>query len=141
MTEKKKPIVSIITLIIMFFFTVFAFTVWRTYLEIPIALFWAICIAMLFLCEFLAGLVKKRFSKNVGAFIASALMASVFAAAFIQSAPRGSAGLFPGLDGIGQAIACIAFLPPMIASLLANIGNVIYKVTHDKAEKSGDGQP
>ena len=141
MKKSKAPAVSIITLIIMFSFTVFAFVVWHSYLEISIALVWAICIAALFLCEFLAGLIKKRFSKNVGAFIASAIMGAVFAAAYIQSAPRGSAGLFPSLDGIGQAIACIAFLPPMIVSLIVNIGNIIYKVTHDKVEKSGDGQP
>ena len=141
MKKSKAPAVSIITLIIMFFGTVFAFTVWRVYFEVSIALVWAICIAALFLCEFLVGLVKKRFSKNVGAFIASAIMGAVFATAYIQSAPRGSSGLFPGLDGLGQAIACIAFLPPMIVSLIVNIGNIIYKVTHDKAEKSGDGQP
>ena len=141
MKKSEAPAISVITLIIMFFGTVFAFTVWRVYFEVSIALVWAICIAVLFLCEFLAGLVKKRFSKNVGAFIASSIMGAVFAAAFIQSAPRGSSGLFPGLDGIGQAIACIAFLPPMIVSLLMNIGNVIYKVTCEKANRPNDPQP
>ena len=141
MKKSKAPAVSIITLIIMFFGTVFAFTVWRVYFEVSIALVWAICIAVLFLCECLVGLIKKRFSKNVGAFIASAIMGAVFAAAYIQSAPRGSAGLFPGLDGIGQAIACIAFLPPMIVSLIVNICNIIYKVTCEKADRPNDPQP
>ena len=106
-----------------------------------IGIVWAGCTAVLFLCEFLVGLVKKRFSKNVGAFIASAIMGAVFAAAYIQSAPRGSAGLFPGLDGIGQAIACIAFLPPMIVSLGVNIGNIIYKVMSGNADSPSDRQP
>ena len=141
MKKSIAPAVSIITLIIMFFGAVFAFTVWRVYFEVSIALVWAICIAALFLCEFLVGLVKKRFSKNVGAFIASAIMGAVFAAAFIQSAPRGSSGLFPSLDGIGQAIACIAFLPPMIVSLAVNIGNIIYKLTRRKADCPNDPQP
>ena len=141
MKKSKVPAVSIITLIIMFFGIVFAFTVWRVYFEVSIALVWAICIAALFLCEFLVGLVKKRFSKNVGAFIASAIMGAVFSAAYIQSAPRGSSGLFPGLDGIGQAIACIAFLPPMIVSLGVNIGNIIYKVMSGNADSPSDRQP
>ena len=141
MNEKKKPTVSIITLIILFFGTIFAFGAWGVYFGGVIAITWATCTAALFLCEFLVGLVKKRFSKNIGAFISSALMCAGLIVTLIQNAPRGSS-LFPGLDGLGQALACIAFLPPIIVSLLVNIGNIIYnKVMSGNADKPSDPQP
>lgn len=138
MTEKKKPIVSIITLIIMFFGAIFALSMWGFYLGGAIALMWATCTAALFLCECLCGLVKKRFSKNVGAFIAFALMCVGLIVTLIQN--NNSHG-FIDLSDFARAVTLIQFLPPMIVSLIVNIGNIIYKVTHDKVEKSGDGQP
>ena len=124
----------------MFFGAILSVSLWDDYIMCIMAVIWAMCTAALFLCECLCGLVKKRFSKNVGAFIAFTLMCVGLIVTLIQNAPRGSS-MFPGLDGLGQALACIAFLPPMIVSLIVNIGNIIYKVMSGKVDSTSDRQP
>lgn len=138
MTEKKAPFVSIVTLIIMFFGAIFALSVWGFYLGGAIALMWATCTAALFLCECLVGLVKKRFSKNVGAFIAFALMSVGLTVTLIQN--NNSHG-FIDLSDFARAVTLIQFLPPMIVSLGVNIGNIIYKLKREKADSPSDQQP
>ena len=49
MTEKKKPIVSIITLIIMIFGVILSLSLWDNYIMGIMAIVWAICTAALFL--------------------------------------------------------------------------------------------
>lgn len=132
MTEKKKPIVSIITLIVMIFGVILSISLWDDYIMGIMAIVWAICTAALFLCECLFGLIKKRFSSNIGAFIAAAAMGAVLTVLLVQEHSNSSGG-FLDFSGLMMGLYCIAFLPPMIVSLLANIGNIIYKVTHDKS--------
>ena len=135
MTENKKPFVSIVTLIVMFFGAVFSLSVWGVYLGGAIALMWATCTAALFLCEFLCGLVKKRFSKNVGAFIAFTLMCVGLVVTLIQNSNANGVSMFDFSD-LAIAVTLIAFLPPMIVSLLVNIGNIIYKVRFEKTDEA-----
>lgn len=131
MTEKKAPFVSIVTLLVMFFGVIFALAVWGVFLGGAVALVWAICVSVLFLCECLVGLVKKRFSKNVGAFIADALMSVGLIVTLIQNNNDNSSPLID-LSGFAQAVTLIMFLPPMIVSIGVNIGNIIYKVRGEK---------
>ena len=140
MTEKKAPFVSIITLIIMFFGVIFAFSMGDFFIVGSAVHVWAICTAALFPVECLFGLMKKRFSANIGAFIAIAIMAVVFVVTLIRNAAPRSPSLF-GFGGSARDITLVQFLPPIIVSLLVNIGNIIYKVMSGNADKPRDPQP
>lgn len=141
MKEDKKPDISILSSIIMLFYVLFftfpAFgfdTAWR------LAVVAAACIAVLFLCECLFRLCKKRFSANIGAFIATAVMCAVFAAEYIRTAPGGLT-VSTGPNGWEQAISCTAFLPPITVTLAVNIGDIVNKLIHPQAEKPDDREP
>ena len=139
MPENSNPIISQITTIALFpgvIVTAFMYGLFG----IAIWLGWGVCIGVLFLCEYLFGRRKKRFYKNIGAFIAAAAMGTVFAAEYIRTAP-GSLSVSTGPDGWGQALACIAFLPPIIVSFIVNICNIIYRLIREKADKPSDRQP
>ena len=140
MTEKKAPFVSIVTLIIMFFGAILSVSLWDDYIMGIMAIVWAICTAALFLCECLFGLIKKRFSSNVGAFIATAAMGVVLTVSLVSEFSDRSGG-FLDFSGLMIGLYCIAFLPPMIVSLGVNIGNIIYKVRSGKTENPSDRQP
>ena len=130
MTEKKTPIVSIITLLMMICGVIITGSFFDVNVMSCMWIVWAICIAALFLGECLIGLIKKRFSSNIGAFVATAIMTAVFIVSLLQNSPRGSS-LFD-FSGLARALISMAFLPPMIVSFAANIGNVIYKLTRRK---------
>ena len=139
MKESKAPFVSITTLIIMGFGIIFAFALCGVFLGGAVALIWVICTAVLFLCECLFGLMKKRFSKNVGALVAAALMGVGLITTLLDNDTGGSSLI--DLSDAARAITLIMFLPPMIVSLGVNIGNIIYKVRIGKAGRPSDQQP
>ena len=140
MKEHKKPFVSIITLIIMFFGVIFAFSMGNFFIVGAAVHVWAIYTTALFPVECLFGLMKKRFSANIGVFIAIAIMAVVLIVTFIRNAdPRGSS-LF-GFSGLARDITLVQFLPPMIISLIVNICNIIYKVRSEKTDETNDQHP
>ena len=100
---------------------------------------WAVCVGLLFLCEYLfKRKSRKLFTTNIGAFIAIAVMAALFVLSLIQNQPRRT---FMGTNTIGRDLTLIAFLPPIIVSLIVNICNIIYKVTCEKADRPNDPQP
>ena len=141
MKEVKKPDISIISFFVMLFYVLFytvpAFgfdTAWRA------AVAGAVCIAVLFLCECLFGLIKKRFSANVGAFIATAAVGAAFAAEYIRTAPGGLT-VSSGPYGWEQSLARIAFLPPIAVTLAVNIGDIVNKLIHPQADKPDDREP
>ena len=145
MDRNKKLTVSVFTFILSLPITVFGISIAIVYFSFDIAgsigIVWAGCTAVLFLCEFLFGLMKKRFSANLGALIATAIMTVGLTVVCIQNGRNAhTSWVFPGLDEFKRAFTGAAFLPPMIASLLVNIGNIIYKVRSGKAEKTGDRQ-
>lgn len=95
---------------------------------------WAVCVGLLFLCEYLfKRKSRKLFTTNIGAFIAIAVMAAPFVLSLIQNHME--------TDTWGRDLTLIAFLPPIIVSLIVNICNIIYKVTCEKTDKPNDPQP
>ena len=139
MPENSNPIISQITTLVMFLgviITAVLYGLMGLIFWIP----WAVCIGVLFLCEYLFGRRKKRFYKNIGAFIAAAAIGVVFAAEYVRTAPDGLT-VSTGPDGWGQALACIAFLPPIVVSLIVNICNIVYRLKREKAYKPSDRQP
>lgn len=119
MKEKKTPVVSIITLVVMIVFVIL--TISEYYSGIHLYGCWAICVAALFLSECLCGRIKKRFASNIGVFAVDAIIAAVYIVLLLQSF-----GDHEG--GIGRAFLGLFFLPPVIVSLVVNIGNIIYKL-------------
>ena len=120
MPENSNPIISEITALMLFpgvIVTAFMYG----FFGIAIWLGWGVCMGVLFLCEFLFGRIKKRFYKNIGAFIATVIMAFILIAALRP--PKAE----PLLDE--RVFVYLAYLPPLIISLLVNIGNLIYKLT------------
>ena len=95
---------------------------------------WAICVGLLFLCEYLFKRKSRNlFTANIGAFIAIALMTVLFVLSLIQNHME--------MNTWGRDLTLIAFLPPIIISLIVNICNIIYKVKSEKADKPSDQQP
>ena len=139
MPENSNPIISQITTLVMFLGVIITAVLYGL-LGLIFWIPWAVCIGVLFLCEYLFGRRKKRFYKNIGAFIATTVIGAVFAAEYVRTAPGGLT-VSTGPDGLGQTLACIAFLPPIIVSLGVNIGNVIYKVRSWKADRPSNLQP
>ena len=133
MEDNMTPITSI-TAPIMLFGVIIAGAFLNEFIFIPVIV-WAVCIAVLFLCECLFKRKNRtRFSTNIGAFIAAAVMGAVFTVWVLIKAPF-------ALSELEWWLACMSILPPMIVSLLVNIGNVIYKVRSGKAAKPGNQQP
>lgn len=83
---------------------------------------WAVCAAALFLFECLFGLIKKPFASNIGVFIPIAVMGAAIISAFANSDPHAFI-----MGNLGAQLNFIAFAPPMLVALGANIGNMIYK--------------
>lgn len=126
--KKRVPFVSTTTLVTMIFALIITLSLFDDYLFLRIGAVWAICVAVLFLCECLFGLKKKPLSPNIGAFVATTVMTVAFVIIFVRNSLDGGYFL-----GIWQAIICITFLPPIVVSLAANVGNVIYKIKRGKA--------
>ena len=134
MEDHPTPFVSETTLIIMIFGIIIASAFLNGFIFIP-AIVWTVCIAVLFLCECRFGRKNRtRFSMNIGAFIATAIMGAVFAIWLLIQAPF-------ELSEVEWWLACMSILPPMIVSLIVNIGNIIYKLTRRKADEPSDPQP
>lgn len=125
MKEKRTPFVSILTLCIMGVAAIMgAIKTNELYLffyGIP----WSVCIVVLFLDECLFGLMKKRFSQNIGAFAASAVIGVFLVISLISETSSGSS-----FFAFKPPSALSVFLPPLIVSLFANIGILIGKLTH-----------
>lgn len=122
---KSDPIISRITTLVLFpgvIITAFMYGLFG----IAIWLGWGVCIGVLFLCEFLFGRRKKRFYKNLGAFVATVIMAVILIAALRP--PKAE----PLLDD--RVFVYLAYLPPMIASFIVNVGNIIYNLMREKAD-------
>ena len=122
---KSDPIISRITTLVLFpgvIITAFMYGLFG----IAIWLGWGVCIGVLFLCEFLFGRRKKRFYKNLGAFIATVIMAVILIAALRP--PRAE----PLFDD--RVFVYLAYLPPMIASFIVNVGNIIYNLMREKSD-------
>ena len=125
MPENSDPIISKITtlalfpgvIITAFMYGFFGIFIWAG---------WGVCIGVLFLCEFLFGRRKKRFYKNIGAFIATVIMAVILVAALRPPSSE------PLLDD--RVFVYIAYLPPMIVSFIVNAGNIIYRIMREKAD-------
>lgn len=146
MNRNKKPTISVLTFIISIPLMVFGISIASMYFSFDIAsnigIVWAGCTAVLFLCEYLFGLMKKRFSANLGALIATAIMGVGLTVVCIQNARNAhTSWVFPGLDEFKRAFTGAAFMPPIIGSIIVNIGNIIYKARSAKAEKTSDRQP
>lgn len=132
MPENSNPIISQITTLVLFpgvIVTAFMYGLFG----IAIWLGWGVCVGVIFLCEFLFGRRKKRFYKNIGAFIATMIMAVILIAAVRP--PKAE----PLLDE--RVFVYIAYLPPIIVSFCVNIGNIIYKLRSGNADKPSDPQP
>ncbi|MCH5204737.1 MAG: hypothetical protein J1F03_08300 [Oscillospiraceae bacterium] len=136
MTEKNIPFVSQITLVVMIFGVVLSGG-FLGLSGVVIWIGWAVCVGVLFLGECLFGRRKKRFSANIGAVLADVIMVVGFTVSFILSDPHDSSP-FLALSRLEQVLACITFLPPIIVSLAANIGNVIYKLIRGKTDDLND---
>ena len=132
MPENSDPIISKITTLALFpgvIVTAFMYGLFG----IAIWLGWGVCIGLLFLCEFLFGRRKKRFYKNIGAFIGTMIMVAILIAALRPPSSE------PLLDE--RTFVYLAYLPPIIISFCVNIGNVIYRLRREKAYKTSDRQP
>lgn len=132
MEDHGTHFVSATTLVILLFGIIIAGAFLHEFIFIPVIV-WSICIAVLFLGEFLFGKMKKRFSSNLGALIAGAVMGAVFTVWVLIKAPF-------ALSELEWWLACMSILPPMIVSLAVNIGNIIYKLTRRKADEPSDRQ-
>lgn len=136
MPENSNPIISQITTLAMILGVIITAVIFGglgALFWVP----WAVCVGALFLCEYLFGRRKKRFYKNIGAFIGTVIMAGLFVLSLttdIANDPEREKNLFI----ITEECYYIMFLPPMIASLGVNIGNIIYKVRSGKAGRSSD---
>ena len=132
MPENSDPIISKITTLALFpgvIVTAFMYGLFG----IAIWLGWGVCIGVLFLCEFWFGRRKKRFYKNIGAFIATMIMAFILIAAVRP--PKAE----PLLDE--RVFVYLAYLPPTIVSFIVNLGNIIYRIMREKTDKPSDRQP
>lgn len=132
MPENSDPIISKITTLALFpgvIVTAFMYGLFG----IAIWLGWGVCIGVLFLCEFLFGRRKKRFYKNIGAFIATMIMVLILIYAVSPSKAE------PLLDE--RVFVYLAYLPPTIVSFIVNVGNIIYRLRREKADKPSDRQP
>ena len=146
MKWNKKLTISVLTFIISFpimFFGISSAIVFFSYdIAGNIGIVWTGCTAVLFLCEYLFGLMKKRFSANLGAFVATAIMGVGLTVVCIQNARNSRVSfMFPGLDEFKRAFTGAAFMPPIIVSIIVNIGNIIYKVRSGKTDRQSDQQP
>ena len=119
--QGRAPAVSIITLFILICGVIFT-----SLLHEPLMHYiwgdWAVCAAALFLCECRFGRKNELRSSNRGVFVVDAVIAAVFFVLLLLSLiVRGS------YAELSIMLESIAFLPPLIVSLAANIGNIIYK--------------
>ena len=92
---------------------------------------WAVCVGALFLCEYLFGRRKKRFYKNIGAFIGTVIMAGLFVLSLttdIANGPEPEKNLFT----VTETVYYIMFLPPITVSFIVNICNIIYRLIREK---------
>lgn len=125
MPENSDPIISKITTLALFPGVIVTSFMYG-FFGIAIWLGWGVCIGVLFLCEFLFGRRKKRFYKNIGAFIATVIMAVILIYALRPPSSE------PLLDD--RVFVYLAYLPPTIVSFVVNVGNIIYRLRREKAD-------
>ena len=136
MTGKNNLTVSKITLVVMGIGTIPVFATFGIFI-VPTLIVWAVCLGLLFLCEWLIGKMKKRFSSNLGAFTATAIMCITLIVWLIIESNAHTGGKFD-FNALEQQLYLIMFLPPMIVSLIVNIGNIIYKVRIEKNDPADE---
>ena len=140
MPENNKPCIAIITSVILGFGIIFTVAFFSLF-GIIIYPGWAVCVGLLFLCEYLFKRKTRRlFTTNIGAFIATAVMGITLIVWLVIESNAHTGGVIDFFE-LEQQLYLIMFLPPIIVSLLVNIGNIIYKVMSGKADKPSDRQP
>lgn len=125
MAKKNDLSVSKITLVVMGFGTIPVFAMFGIFI-VPTLIIWVFCLGLLFLCEWLIGKIKKRFSSNLGAFAATAIMGITLISWLVIEADAHTGGKFDFYE-LEQQLYLIAFLPIIIVSFCVNVGSIIYK--------------
>ena len=132
MAKKNDLSVSKITLVVMGFGTIPVFAMFGIFI-VPTLIIWAFCLGLLFLCEWLIGKLKIRFSANLGAFAATAIMGITLISWLVIEANAHTGGKLDFYE-MEQQLYLIAFLPIIIVSFCVNVGNIIYRLMRKKAD-------